>query len=91
MTHTLLAHTDDELDWMQAAACQGYEDLFFNEEDEPKGVRRRKEAQAKRVCDACPVESRCRVFAFDDRELYGVWGGLTEIERHRMAGRHRTG
>lgn len=91
ITYAEPVHTDDALDWMRYAACQGYEDLFFNEGDERKGVRRRKEAEAKEVCDSCPVERECRAFAFDDDELYGVWGGLTENERHRIVGRQRTG
>lgn len=28
---------------------------------------------------------------FYNAELYGVWGGMTESERHRLAGRGRTG
>lgn len=83
--------THDELDWMRFAACQGYEDLFFNEEKDRKGTRRHKEDLAKELCAACPVQAECRASAFDERELYGVWGGLTENERHRLAGRQRTG
>lgn len=91
VTHALPVHPDHELDWMELASCQGYEDLFFNEEDELKGTRRRKEAEAKELCDSCPVERKCREMAFDDPELYGVWGGLSENERQRIAGRYRTG
>ena len=29
--------------------------------------------------------------AIEAEELYGVWGGMTESERHKLAGRHRTG
>lgn len=78
-------------DWMQSAACQGYEDLFFNEVDESKGQRRKKEVDAKKVCAHCPVLRQCRAWAFTGVELYGVWGGLTENERHKIAGRFRTG
>ncbi|WP_346034815.1 WhiB family transcriptional regulator [Dietzia natronolimnaea] len=43
------------------------------------------------MCATCPVLQTCRQFAMESRQLYGVWGGLTEAERHRLAGRHRTG
>lgn len=77
--------------WRDRAACIGHEDLFYNREDEPKGVRRRKEEKAKTICGTCPVLGTCRQFATETRQLYGVWGGLTETERHRLAGRQRTG
>lgn len=47
--------------------------------------------QAKTVCATCPVLTTCREFAMQTNELYGVWGGLTEIDIHNLAGRHRTG
>ena len=77
--------------WRESAACQGDEDLFYNSEDEPKGVRRRQEEQAVAVCRTCPVIDACRTHALETPELYGVWGGLTENQRHRLSGRHRPG
>jgi len=86
-----LESTADFWAWRDRAACIGHEDLFYSLEEESKGGRRQKEEQAKKVCAGCPVFDTCRQFAFETRELYGVWGGLTEAERHRMAGRQRTG
>lgn len=86
-----LEPTADFWSWRDRAACIGHEDLFYSLEEESKGDRREKEEQAKAVCSGCPVLESCRQFAFEARELYGVWGGLTESERHRMAGRQRTG
>lgn len=77
--------------WRDRAACIGREDLFYSAEDESKGVRRRKEEAAKLVCVTCPVLDTCRQFAMESKELYGVWGGMTESERHALAGRKRTG
>nr|WP_187702799.1 WhiB family transcriptional regulator [Dietzia sp. SLG310A2-38A2] len=77
--------------WRDDAACIDLEDLFYSAEDESKGERRRKEERAKAVCQGCPVFDPCRQFAMESKELYGVWGGTTESERHAMAGRHRTG
>lgn len=86
-----LEPTSDFWSWRDQAACIGREDLFYSAEDESKGERRRKEEAAKTVCAVCPVFDTCRQFAMESNELYGVWGGTTESERHAMAGRHRTG
>lgn len=86
-----LEPTSDFWAWRDNAACIGHEDLFYSAEDESKGERRRKEEKAKTVCAVCPVFKTCRTFAMESEELYGVWGGTTEAERHAMAGRHRTG
>lgn len=83
--------TSDFWSWRDRAACIGHEDLFYSAEDESKGERRGKEEKAKTVCAACSVFETCRQFALDSKELYGVWGGTTEAERHAMAGRLRTG
>ena len=80
-----LTPTSDE------GACLDHDELFYSAEDEPKGQRRRKEQEAKAICETCAVLETCRQFAMDQGELYGVWGGLTESERHKLAGRHRTG
>lgn len=77
--------------WRDRAACIGNDDLFYSAEDEPKGERRLKEKKAKSICVTCPVLDTCRQFAMEEKELYGVWGGLTESERHKIAGRDRTG
>lgn len=54
-------------------------------------AQRVKEGKAKSICAVCPVLDTCRQFAMESGELYGVWGGLTESDRHKMAGRRRTG
>lgn len=77
--------------WVDQAACRGREDLFYNDDDETKGTRRAKERRAKGLCAGCPVLGPCLAHAIDRPERYGVWGGLTESERHRLAGRKRTG
>lgn len=86
-----LTPTSEFWSWRDQSACMGHEDLFYSAEEEPKGERRRKEEAAKAVCATCPVLEPCRRFAMESGELYGVWGGLTESERHVLAGRHRTG
>lgn len=86
-----LTRIDEQWEWADRGHCQELPDLFYNSEDEPKGVRRRKESAAKKICAGCPVLAECREHALVNSELYGVWGGMTEAERHRLAGRVRTG
>ena len=38
--------------------------------------------RAKAVCTGCPVRRQCLAFALRTRQIHGVWGGLTEDERH---------
>lgn len=82
---------DDRWAWADHGSCQGLEDLFYNNDEDPKGVRRDKERLAKQICGRCPVIIECRRHAASARELYGVWGGLSEMERHNLEGRLRTG
>jgi hypothetical protein len=33
----------------------------------------------------CPVRLPCLAFALRTRQVHGIWGGLTEEERHQAA------
>ena len=69
-------------EWRADAACQHHpEELFYHGEGERKGLRREKERHAKQICAHCPVIDQCRQYALQAGEAYGVWGGLTEMER----------
>ncbi|KAA0917891.1 WhiB family transcriptional regulator [Dietzia sp. ANT_WB102] len=91
MFGTARTEIDEQWAWADYGNCQELPDLFYNSEDEAKSLRRRKESAAKKLCGRCPVIAQCRAHALAGRELYGVWGGMTEAERHRLAGRARTG
>lgn len=69
------------LDWMDNAVCKGRTHLFFPPKAERPQARVRREAQARRLCNSCPVQVECQAFARDNRE-YGYWGGESEEERH---------
>jgi WhiB family transcriptional regulator, redox-sensing transcriptional regulator len=71
--------TYDE-DWMDAAACKGRTNLFFGIAGERPERRARREAQARKVCQGCPVLLQCRTLARTNREN-GFWGGESEEER----------
>jgi WhiB family redox-sensing transcriptional regulator len=77
--------------WLLAANCRGRTDLFFApDETESRRERRRREAQAKAVCEECAVRQACLDEALAADERFGIWGGLTERER-RAAKRSGSG
>jgi len=74
-------------DWQMDALCRGnHAHLFFPPSTfERKAERGRREMKAKAMCGVCPVVQRCSEHAVAIREPYGIWGGLTEVERRDMA------
>lgn len=76
-------------DWQLAAACRGMDvDAFYHPPRERNRRRERRIAQAKTICDQCPVITQCRRHALEAREPYGIWGGLSEQERADIRGVH---
>jgi WhiB family redox-sensing transcriptional regulator len=75
--------------WRHLAACKGPQaDLFFPPgQPEHKDERLARERAAKLICARCPVRVQCLEFALAARESYGVWGGLNEYERRKLAPR----
>lgn len=78
-------------DWQLEAACRETENsLFFHPTGERGSAHRAREEAAKAVCAGCPVLTECRRHALATREPFGVWGGLSEEERHLLLrARHR--
>lgn len=73
------------MNWRDRAACLGMDtELFF-----PLPGRYSTEAEfAKSICKNCPVKDDCLRFALENRENYGIFGGLTQEERGRLLRRH---
>lgn len=40
--------------------------------------------EALDTCDRCPVRQDCLEWALENRERYGIWGGLSERARRRL-------
>ena len=72
--------------WIERAACKGMTHLFFPSPAERPQRRKRREDEARQICQSCPVKLPCRDFARNHLE-YGLWGAENEDERH-MAGYH---
>lgn len=72
-----------EAEWREHAACLRYPAvLFFGVDDaETPMERRHREDKAKTACASCSVQKECLDYALAMREPYGIWGGLTEVER----------
>ena len=73
--------------WQERAACLPYPAvLFFGMDDsETSGEKRSREEKAKLICSTCGVRNECLRHALEAREPYGIWGGLTEVERRARA------
>jgi WhiB family redox-sensing transcriptional regulator len=73
--------------WMFRGACRGEDpDLFFPVGS--AGPALTQIAEAKAVCARCPVIGACLEWALSKPERSGVWGGMSEEERHKL---HRGG
>ena len=78
-----ILRTPRGVDWREFAACKGHVQLFFAKKAERPEARARREAKARKLCDACPVSEQCRSWARDNRE-YGYWGGENEEDRYLL-------
>jgi len=73
-------------EWQHAGACRDADpEIFFHPIGERGSAARRRELSAKAICAGCPVLERCRGFALATHQEYGVWGGLSELERGAAA------
>ncbi|WP_225447222.1 WhiB family transcriptional regulator [Streptacidiphilus sp. PB12-B1b] len=76
----------DSWQWQAGAACRGMASaVFFSPPGERGSARRSREQRAQRVCGTCPVLDQCAAFAQGTDQPFGVWGGLTERQRHARA------
>lgn len=74
--------------WRDRAACRTHDpELFF-----PVGTLGpaiEQTAEAKRVCEPCPVKAACLESALSTGQDYGVWAGMSETERRELVSRRR--
>jgi WhiB family transcriptional regulator, redox-sensing transcriptional regulator len=79
-----------KLGWQERASCQSSEaTAFFAPDSERIREREKREAVAKRVCAQCPVRQACLEHALSVPEQFGIWGGMTELERQEEMRRRR--
>lgn len=71
-------------DWRDSAACRDEDpELFFPISEVGPGSAQVE--RAKSVCARCPVRSECLKYAMDSGLGYGIFGGLTVLERRQLA------
>ena len=71
--------------WRTMGMCRGSDAaIFYPMSDDDADA-----AEAKMICELCPVRQPCLEFALSTREKHGVWGGLTERERRRVLRQRR--
>ena len=87
---TRLERIAPEAEWRERAACLPLPGLlFFGMDDNESPIERRaREERAKSICQTCNVRSECLSYALATKEAYGIWGGLTELERKSLAQSH---
>ncbi|MGZ7495891.1 WhiB family transcriptional regulator [Corynebacterium sp. ZY180755] len=85
LLHLLPGPNADLWDWQLQGACRGENsEVFYHPDGERGRARRMRERRAKAVCAGCPVLEQCRRHAIEVQEPYGIWGGMSESERHRI-------
>jgi transcription factor WhiB len=90
MTHHTgsVPDTPRATDWRDHAACREEDpELWF-----PKGHEGPWQitiADAKSICGRCPTQDACLQYALDESVNYGIFGGLTEKERHNLRRRNQ--
>lgn len=45
--------------------------------------------EAREICLSCPIRLSCLAHALANKERFGMWGGLTPIERRRIERKDR--
>ena len=77
----LAAPITEERPWVVFSACRDKDsDLFFPE-------TKVQERSALAICSTCPVQNECLEYAFEADIRFGVWGGMSEKQRRRLARR----
>lgn len=52
--------------------------------DEPKAAREAREARCRAMCQTCFMRLECLGFALLNKEIYGVWGGMSPGDRREF-------
>lgn len=74
-----LCHVRGYREWYSEAACRQNIESIKTFDTNPR--------KARKTCRSCPVAGDCLAYAIIYDE-HGVWGGMTEDERHNMLKRN---
>jgi WhiB family transcriptional regulator, redox-sensing transcriptional regulator len=71
------------MEWRDQSACREVDpELFFPLT--ASGPSQFQIAKARAVCATCVVRLQCLNWSLDNDVTHGVWGGLSENERHDL-------
>jgi WhiB family redox-sensing transcriptional regulator len=72
--------SEPDVSWREDALCaQTDPDAFYPEVGKSGSIE-----EVKKVCQRCDVRAQCLAYALENKEVYGIWGGLSERERRRL-------
>jgi WhiB family redox-sensing transcriptional regulator len=82
---TYLKPIHSNWEWQEEGVCRSFETNTFFLENSLRGKKKsQKEKIAVSICNTCPVKMQCLEHALNTPEIYGVWGGMTEEQRHQI-------
>ena len=73
----------EEVNWDKAECRDMWTELFYVVEEERNVVAYDNINALRSVCARCPIGKDCLTYGFEN-EIYGVWGGLTSVERRSI-------
>lgn len=69
-----------EVEWGKGECWDTHTDLFYQVEEERSTTAYKYINAVRSICGRCPIQMDCLAYAFGHEE-FGVWGGLTSLER----------
>ena len=71
-------------EWQDLGACRTLPvEIFFPPAEQEAD-------EAKSICALCEVRQPCLEFAIAAGERFGIWGGLTTVERRSLVAKRRS-
>lgn len=72
-------------EWMGRAACRDLDPaLFFPQRDENTDRGDNYAPEARAACAGCPVAAECLMYALNNAERHGLWGGKSPKQRRTI-------
>lgn len=90
ITHGIgqVSHVPTGLPWLREGvtpACSTVMAVWVFDQAGELHNPRNAQREAKRICATCPYMRACREWGIENRERWGIWGGLNRYERNQVA------
>lgn len=72
------------IDAVGEVPCERLPEVYFPEDIPDPVIRRQAVTIARQLCAECPLAAQCLEYALTTSQAFGIWGGLTPTERHRL-------